>query len=199
MAERKDTDAPIKVVDRRWWARDENAAAESPEPSGWTPEKPTYIQELEQQLAEKDARLQELTVKYREAQREFDAARARLRKDVIRDVERSRRTLLAELLDVVDNLDRGLEATRATSDPSAIVAGLELVQRQFLGTLGSVGVSRFDALGERFDPARHEAVTIAPAADEAQDGTIVGVIAPGYMIGDEVLRPARVVVAKRLA
>jgi molecular chaperone GrpE len=57
-------------------------------------------------------------------------------------------------------------------------------------------VKRIDALGEAFDPLLHEAVTTVPAADEDGDGRIVGVIAHGYRIGDEILRPALVAVGQ---
>jgi molecular chaperone GrpE len=192
MDDSKQPEEPVKVVDRRWWVREQagEPAAE------WEPEKPSYVQQLEQQLAEKDAALQDVITKYREAQREFDEARARLRKDVQRDVERSRRAFYADLLDVVDNLDRAIEAGRTASEATSLAAGVELVRRQFLGKLEGAGVTRFDALGERFDPARHEAVTVTPATDPAHDGMIVGVIAPGYQIGDEILRPAQVAVAR---
>jgi molecular chaperone GrpE len=154
------------------------------------------VQQLEQQLAEKDAALQDVVAKYRDAQREFDEARVRLRKDVQRDVERGRRAFLADLLDVVDNLDRAIDAARSSTEGSSLGAGIELVRRQFLGKLESAGVVRFESRGERFDPARHEAVTVTPAADPSQDGLIVGVIAPGYQVGDEILRPAQVAVAR---
>jgi molecular chaperone GrpE len=76
------------------------------------------------------------------------------------------------------------------------VSGVEMVRRQFLATLEGFDVRRIETLGEPFDPTRHDAVSIVPAATASQDGTIVGVIAPGYALGDEVLRPARVAVAK---
>jgi molecular chaperone GrpE len=195
MSDPRSPDEPVKVVDRRWWAREQ--AGEQQPAAEWEPEKPSYVQQLEQQLAEKDTALQDVIAKYREAQREFDEARIRLRKDVQRDVERGRRAFLADVLDVVDNLDRAIEAGRTASDAASLAAGVELVRRQFLGKLESAGVTRFEALGERFDPARHDAVTVTPAADASHDGLIVGVIAPGYRIGDEILRPAQVAVARR--
>lgn len=192
MSDRDPPDEPVKVVDKRWWVR-ENTSDPS---TAWEPEKPTYVQQLEQQLAEKDAALQDVVAKYRDAQREFDEARVRLRKDVQRDVERGRRTFLADLLEVVDNLDRAIEAARTSAAGSALGEGVEIVRRQFLAKLEGVGVTRFDALGEHFDPARHDAVTVTPAGDASHDGIIVGVIAPGYQIGDDILRPAQVAVAR---
>lgn len=188
----------VKVVDRRWWAQQ----GETPETAGttageaWQLEKPTYVQELEQRLAEQERLAQEYLAKYRGAAREFEESRARLRKELAREVERARRSFLADLLEVVDNLDRAIEAARSSASAEAVLAGVEMVRRQFLGKLEGIGVRRLDAEGARFDPAQHEAVTAVPTADPAQDGVVVGTIAAGYAIGDEVLRPARVAVAR---
>jgi molecular chaperone GrpE len=180
----------LKVTDRRWWARsEETPPAEEPKL------KPTYIEELEARLAAKDVELQQIISKYRGASDEFDQARARLRKELSKDVERGRRALIASFLDVLDNLDRALEAA-AGREGDAFVQGVSLVRQQFLATLEGLGVKRIDPLGALFDPAVHEAVaTLTPSA-EAEAGRIVGVVRPGYTIGDEVLRPAQVAVAE---
>jgi molecular chaperone GrpE len=184
------TESAIKVNDRRWWARAGGSPTDSEEPKL----KPTYFEELETRLVAKDAELQDLLAKYRGASDEFDQARARLRKEVQKDVERSRRTLLTSFLEVLDNLDRALEAGRdRTDDP--FVRGVALVRQQFLQTLEGLGVTRVDPIGQAFDPARHEAVTTLPAAAGTAVGHIVGVVKPGYVIGDDVLRPAMVAVA----
>src|SRR5580693_1774152 len=179
----------LKVTDRRWWARGEGA--EAPEEPRL---KPTYIEELEARLATKDLELQQILAKYRSASEEFDQARARLRKEVTKDVERGRRSLIAGFLDVLDNLDRALaSATARPEDP--LVQGVALVRQQFLATLEGLGVTRVDPSGQLFDPGRHEAVTTMAAGPTIPDGSIVGVVRPGYLIGDEVLRPAQVAVA----
>ena len=178
----------LKVTDRRWWARgEETPAAEEPKL------KPSYIEELEARIAAKDAELHQLLSKYRSAAEEFEQARARLRKEVTRDVERGRRALIVSFLEVLDNLDRALDAAGdRPTDP--LVQGVSLVRQQFLGTLEGLGVRRLDPIGQPFDPAMHEAVTtIAPAADAAP-GTVAGVIRPGYLIDEDVLRPAQVAV-----
>jgi molecular chaperone GrpE len=182
----------LKVTDRRWWARNEGApAAEHSEEARL---KPTYIEELEARLAAKDNELRELLSKYRSASDEFDQARARLRKEVAKDVERGRRGLIGGFLEVLDNLDRALAAAGdRTDDP--FVRGVSLVRQQFLATLEGLGVSRVEPEGQPFDPVRHEAVTSVQAPDGIAPGTVVGVVRPGYLIGDEVLRPAQVAVA----
>jgi molecular chaperone GrpE len=179
----------LKVTDRRWWARGEEAPA-SEEPKL----KPSFVEELETRLAAKDAELQQVLVKYRAASEEFEQARARLRKEVTKDVERGRRSLITSFLEVLDNLDRALDAGGSRED-DPLVQGVSIVRQQFLSTLEGLGVVRLSPLGEVFDPARHEAVTTVSASDTSPAGTVVGVIRPGYLIGDEVLRPAQVAVA----
>ena len=107
-------------------------------------DKPTYVQELEQRLEAKDAELRETIARYREASNEFDEMRARLRRDLSRDAERSRRLVLADLLEVIDNLDRAIEAARAAQAAPALLQGVEMVRLQFLG---EVRGTRRDASG----------------------------------------------------
>ena len=182
----------IHVVDRRWWARGDV-------PSGGAAveafDKPTYVQELEARMAAKDEELRATLARYREANAEFEQARARMRRDVAKEVERGARAVLADLLDVVDNLDRAIEAARAAGSDSALLQGVDMVRTQFLAKLDGHGVRPLDAAGRPFDPSCHEAATMVPVTDPAQDGMVVGVIRRGYAVRDEVLRPAVVAVA----
>jgi molecular chaperone GrpE len=183
----------LKVTDRRWWAKAPNEAGEiEDEPET----RPSYVVELEQKLAAKDEEIQRLISQYKSASTEFDDARARLRKEVSKDVERGRRSLIVSFLEVLDNLDRALEAVPpsvAASDP--FVAGVAIVRQQFLSTLEGLGVKRLDPLGQPFDPALHEAVSSVPAQPGGAPNVVVGIVRPGYLMGDEVLRPAAVAVS----
>jgi len=182
----------IQVVDRRWWARGETAAGGSADEPF---EKPSYVQELEARLAAKDEELRATLARYREANAEFEQARARLRRDVAKDVERGTKAVLADLLDVADNLDRAIDAARAAGSDATLLQGVEMVRAQFLAKLDGHGVRPLDAAGRPFDPSLHEAATTVPVSDPAQDGLVVGIIRQGYVIRDEVLRPAVVAVA----
>lgn len=195
MADDKDEDIPVKVVDRRWWANQDAASGNNADRSTSDSRKPTYVEELERQVADKDRQLQEHIAKYRQAATEFESSRARLRREVSRDAERARRDLIADLLEVLDNLDRALDATRRGASADALLQGVELVRRQFLSKLEGLGVRAIDAAaGQPFDPALHEAVTTVPGGSEEDDGRIAGVIRQGYRINDDVLRPASVAV-----
>ena len=180
----------LKVTDRRWWAKAPNESGEIEE----EPEtKPSYVVELETKIAAKDEEIQRLISEYKSASSEFDDARARLRKEVSKDVERGRRSLIVSFLEVLDNLDRALGAASDSADP--FVAGVSIVRQQFLTTLEGMGVKRIDPLGQPFDPALHEAVSSVPAQPGAAANTVIGVVRPGYLIGEEVLRPAAVAVS----
>lgn len=182
----------LKVTDRRWWARDASPAEMDPEEPKL---KPTYLEELEARLADKDAEIQQLLAKYRGASDEFEQARVRIRKEVLKDVERSRREVLAAFLDVLDNFDRAVSAAADRAD-DPLVQGIQLVRQQFLSTLEGLGVRRVEPLHETFDPSQHEAVSTVSASPGVPDGQIVGIIRPGYALGDDLLRPALVAVAR---
>jgi molecular chaperone GrpE len=191
----KEQDIPVKVVDRRWWANPEASSAGAE--GAATSLKPTYVEELEQKVAEKDKQIHEYIAKYRQASTEFDEMRLRLRREISKDIERTRREILSELLEVVDNLERALEAATRSRSADALLEGVEMVRRQFLSKLEGLGVKPIESGDARFDPTLHEAVSTVPAATPDQDGMVVGVIRRGYRIGDDVLRPAAVAVAKQ--
>lgn len=111
-------------------------------------------------------------------------------------VQRTRAALLYIVLGVVDNLERALEhAPDARAD--AIVEGIRMTHRQVLDTLAGLGVRPMEAAGKPFDPKYHEAVdTVPAAAAAAAPGTVVADVQRGYLLNGEVLRPAKVRVAK---
>jgi molecular chaperone GrpE len=190
----------IKVVDRRWWAKGEGGGADAAETSN----KPSYVEELERKLKEKDAQIEEFLSKYRNASHDFDESRARLRKETSKEIERGRRAVIVELLEVLDNLDRaidaGLQAAESGESSPAferLLQGIALVHQQFLAKLEGLGVTRLEVDEHTiFDPARHEAVGTVPVPTVEHDGRILGIVAHGYMIGDEVIRPAAVAVGR---
>jgi molecular chaperone GrpE len=187
------TDEPVKVIDRRWWARNDQAAPDAAPPAG----RPSYVEELEQRLAEREEQLRQYAQQVKAAAAEFDEARVRARREVTKEIDRGKRALLAELLDVMDNLDRAIDAGSTTSSLETLLEGVRLVRSQFLSRLEGFGIAPIDALHERFDPTLHEAVTTVPAS-EADEDRVLGVVRSGYRIGDDVLRPAMVAVGKKV-
>jgi molecular chaperone GrpE len=106
-----------------------------------------------------------------------------------------------DVLDIADNLQRALDAvpseTRESADPmlKALIEGVELTERSLLNALEKNGVKKFDPSGGKFDPNFQQAMYEVPDAS-VPPGTVVQVVQAGYMIGDRVLRPALVAVAK---
>ena len=177
----------LRIVDRRWWAQQESAdepsSPEQPAPAVESGLKPTYVEELERQLAERSAEIQSNAVEHRRALEEFEQARTRIRRDVSKEVERGRRTVLADMIEVLDNIDRAIGAAGDQAG-SPLHRGIELVRDQFLATLERLGVKRIAALGQPFDAMRHDAISTAPVADASQDGLVIAVVKEGYAIGD---------------
>jgi molecular chaperone GrpE len=190
-------DGPVKVVDRRWWHKSDAGASTGTDPDAGRVRKPSYVEDLEQQLAEKDKAIQAHAQRYRDSSAEFEQVRARLRRDIDKDIERARRTILADFLDVADNLDRALAAAAASgqADPP-LLKGVQLVRDLLLSKLASYGVTPIAAEGVPFDPRLHEALSVVPIADPSRDDLVVSVIRAGYAIGDDILRPATVAVGR---
>jgi molecular chaperone GrpE len=127
---------------------------------------------------------------------EFDNYRkraAREREDYVRFAGES---LVRELLPVLDNFERALQAARQDPAAAAVTAGVELIQRELLRVLERAGVTPFSAVGAPFDPERHEAVARVPAAGRP-DMTVVDETSRGYLMHGRVLRPAQVTVAMK--
>jgi molecular chaperone GrpE len=120
-------------------------------------------------------------------------------------VAATRRGMLEMILNVVDTLERALAHADALAVSAggeggaalaAIADGIRLAHRQILERLQALGVRPMEAVGQVFDPRLHEAVEAVPASEGLSAGTIVGEVQRGYLLGDEVLRPARVRVAQ---
>ncbi|MDQ7800278.1 MAG: nucleotide exchange factor GrpE [Armatimonadota bacterium] len=127
----------------------------------------------------------------------YKKAAARMQRDA---VERTRRQMLLVVLSAVDDLERAIGYAERSADHelvAGILEGLRMTHRSLLEHLRSLGVERMEAVGEPFDPGRHEAVEVASAEEAGvEPGTVLGVIQPGYVLDGRVLRPARVRVAQ---
>src|SRR6266581_8348791 len=152
------------------------------------------IQRLREALQAKTQEAEEQRERYLRAAAEFDNARkrsARERDDYTRYANES---LLRELLPVLDNFERALQASRNEPAAAAVTAGVELIQRELLRVLEKFGVTSFTSVGQPFDPEKHEAIARVPARGQAE-GSVVGETARGYLLNGRVLRPAMVTVA----
>ena len=129
--------------------------------------------------------------RYKRALADLDNYRKRAAREVEQRVAEARESMLRDWLDAVDSVER---AIRLQSDP-ACRDGLQAVLAQMSAALARQGAQRLGASGEEFDPERHEAVAVRPAED-VPDRTVLTVERSGYALGDRVIRPAQVVVAR---
>jgi len=122
---------------------------------------------------------------------EFDNYRKRVARDQQELVARAAERLVKELVPVLDDLERALEAA-AQHEEAQLEDGVRLVHRQLADALAKEGLAEIETDG-RFDPHTQEALLSQPS--EAEEGTVIQVLQKGYLLGDRVLRPARVVIS----
>jgi molecular chaperone GrpE len=125
---------------------------------------------------------------------EFDNYRKRVERERRELAEFAAADVLAELLPIIDNFDRALQAP-AGPEGDAFRKGVELIHRQMLELLRKRGVKPIEALGADFDPKFHEAV-VHETSDDHREGEVMQELQRGYTLGDRLLRPAMVKVAK---
>jgi molecular chaperone GrpE len=136
------------------------------------------------------AELARIEDRYKRALADLDNYRKRSEREIERRVAQARESMLREWLHVVDSVERAVRL-----EPPPCAEGMRALLDQMDGVLTRQGVERIGAPGDRFDPERHEAIAVQPS-DEVPDRTIVSVQRSGYAIGDRVIRPAQVVVAR---
>jgi molecular chaperone GrpE len=166
-----------------------NSATEDAAPSaGATADTPAEVAELQKQRDDFYDRLLRKTA-------EFDNYRKRIERERQQVTEAAAADLIQELLPLVDDLERALKADAGTEGAEAYRRGVELIHTQLLDILRKRGVTPIDALGADFDPHYHQAVAHEPARGR-RDGEVIEEFGRGYMLGDRLLRPAMVKVAK---
>ncbi|MDI6839807.1 MAG: nucleotide exchange factor GrpE [bacterium] len=142
--------------------------------------------------------LEEYKDKYLRALAELDNYRKRIKKEKEELVNYASERLILELIPVLDNFERGLSSLRDIKSDNLddFYRGIELIYDRFKELLEKEGIKSFSAVGEKFNPARHEAVSVTDSGDCPPD-TVVSELCKGYILKDKVIRPAKVVVAKK--
>ena len=163
------------IHDKRFWVEDEERDADERAPAPQPAVDPEVL---------------------RSALAELEEAKRRVRRDADKQIELMRAQVLESLLPVLDNLERSMAAAAEGGSVGALLNGVRLVHSQFLGALAPFGLSRRSAVGERFDPRLHDAVAVVPVADAREDGVVVSELEPAYVVGDRVVRPAKVQVGR---
>jgi molecular chaperone GrpE len=128
----------------------------------------------------------------RRTKADFENFRKRVGADVQAAAARGKAEVAREVIDAVDNLERALEA--ADGDGEGLKSGVEMVLGNLRETLQRHGIEAVDPKGEKFDPNQHEALSTMPV-EGTEGGTVVEVMQKGYRMGEQLIRPARVVVS----
>ena len=127
---------------------------------------------------------------------DFDNYRKRMLKEREELLRNAGEKVLKGLLPIVDDFERGLQATKDSNDAAAVREGMELIYNKLLKYLADNGVKPMESTGQPFDPDFHEAIAMIPAPSEDLKGKVVDTTTRGYMINDKVLRHAKVAVGE---
>jgi molecular chaperone GrpE len=159
-------------------SREQNDSAESLE------------ERLQAVIAERDDYMD----KWTRARADLENYRKRIQKELEEDRKYAALPLLRGILAPLDNLDRAIQAAKRSHNVDELIAGIELVVKQFDSALTNVGATPIQAVGQPFDPNKHEAIQQVPSADHPPM-TVVQDAERGYMLHDRVVRPSKVIVS----
>ncbi len=150
---------------------------------------------LRQQLEEKEAESKENYDRFLRQVAELDNFKKRMARDKGDALRYANEALARDLLPVLDNLERAIEHAKGGGNGKPLLDGIEMVFKGFLEVLNKHGVKQLSALGEIFDPAKHEAIAQIES-EQHEPNTVVAEHHKGYYLLDRLLRPALVTVAK---
>jgi len=149
----------------------------------------------EETIAKLEQELEELKARYLRVQADFDNYRKRTKMEKEVAAKYRSQTLAELLLPVLDNFERALVVKTSNEESEAILKGVEMVYRQFKEALMQEGVEEVEALGEPFDPHKHQAVA-QEKSEEHESGIVIEVLQKGYRLKDRIIRPAMVKVSE---
>ena len=144
--------------------------------------------------ADLDTQVAELNDRNLRLQAEMENLRQRTAREIRDERRYAAMPLVRDILDVVDNVDRAIQAAEQTADAESVLEGLRLVAQQLQGTLAKHNCKSIDAIGEPFDPNLHEAIQQMPSAEQPA-GNVSLVTQVGYQLHDRVARPSQVIVS----
>ncbi len=179
--------------------------AAAPEPSAPAPAEEETVEaavseaevaELRRQLEETQAKADEYLDQWRRSVAEFSNFRKRMERDRQEFQKIATADFIKRLLPVVDDMERAFAHLPAELAGHEWITGMQMIYQKLLELLRQEGLQPIEAEGGQFDPLLHEAVSYEESS-EHEDGAIIGVVRQGYRLGDRILRPAQVRVARR--
>jgi molecular chaperone GrpE len=184
----------FKIFDRRFWAHEEaeEGAAEKERASV-----PTFVEQLQAQVEEKDRKLREYIAAYKkEVVENLEETKRRLAREAEQEQRRTRGELATPMVEVLDALERSMQAAEARPDVETLLEGLKRVQALMVQKLAALGLERIETVGQPFDPRLHDAVAVGPVDNPAQHDRVLHEVSAGFTLDGQVVHPARVQVGK---
>ena len=157
---------------------------------------PNEVETLTMQLEATQEALEKEKKEYLFLMAEFDNYRKRVTKEKAEIIKNGAEKVLAGILPIVDDFERGLKATKDAENADSVREGMELIYNTLIKYLESNGVKAMDSTGKDFDPELHEAIASIPAPSEDLKGKVIDTTQTGYTINDKVLRHAKVAVGE---
>ena len=154
------------------------------------------VEKLAKDLEDAKAELEKQKKEYLFLLAEFDNFRKRTLKEKSDLVKNAAEKAMLDILPVVDDFERALQAMHGSSDLESVKEGVDLIYNKFVKYLENNGVKAIESNNADFNTEFHEAVTTFPASDESQKGKVIDTVQKGYMINDKVLRHSKVVVGQ---
>lgn len=167
-----------------------------PEPAGAGAAPAHPADQLTEELSAQRAEIERLRDQHLRDRADFENYKKRIHRDHADAMRYAAAHLTRDLADVIDNLERAVEAAQGGGDADSLAEGVRLVLRGALDALARHGITRIEAAGEPFDPTRHEAVASEHVPD-TEPNRVVRQFLPGYVLHDRVVRPAKVSVSAK--
>lgn len=175
--------------------QEEEFETEVSEPTGREEAQNLEVEALQRELDLARSKADEYLDGWQRSRAEFTNYKKRIDREQEQVYQAAAGSVIRDFLSVVDDLERALKTPPVEGDGAAWAAGIELIHRKLLTILKNAGVTPIPAEGTPFDPNFHEAVA-SDESDEHASGQVIEALQQGYMLGDKVLRPARVRVAR---
>ena len=154
------------------------------------------IEKLKQQLKEKDNELTEYVDALQRLHAEFENFKKRIVKEQNKFIYMANKDLIKKLLPIIDNFERAISSKKSKNEVKKIIDGINIIYNEFGQILKKEGVKELYPKGEMFDPRYHDAI-MQIESDKYEEGTVLEVLQKGYILNDNLLRPATVKVSKK--
>lgn len=159
-------------------------------------EEPTAEEKLQKELDDTKAELEKSKKEYMFLLAEFDNFRKRTLKEKSELIKNAAEGAMKDLLPVLDDFERAIQATSESNDVESIKEGVNLIYNKFVKYLEQKGVTAIESQDADFDTEYHEAVTTFPTDDESKKGKVIDTVQKGYVMNDKVIRHSKVVVGQ---